>query len=51
MGRELGEIRDTLTKQAQDLKNLLEKKIAEEDALPMGCTCRIFTPEFPSGAT
>lgn len=41
-------IRDTLIKQAENFKKLLDEKIAE-DALPLGCTCRVFTPEFPRG--
>ncbi len=44
----LGEIRDTLNKQAIDLKKLLDDKI-EEDALPLGCTCRNYQPDLDWG--
>lgn len=44
----LGGIRDTLNKQAMDLKKLLDDKI-EENALPLGCTCRNYEPDFDWG--
>lgn len=44
----LAKIGDALKKQAEDFKKLLDDKI-EEDALPLGCTCRDYQPDFDWG--
>lgn len=44
----LEKISDILNKQAKDLQKFLDDKI-EEDALPLGCTCRSYHPEFDFG--
>ena len=48
MANTLGGLRDTLIQQAEAFKKLLDERIAE-DTLPLGCTCRELTPEFPRG--